>query len=133
MSGRVWVRNKFDPKSYGVFVFDSFPVRVEKIVFKTQNFQVGSGQIFGLGMSRVPFTGDVYLTLVLGAGLFDPMSDENAIEGPLQSYLSQNEPIGHLGPKLLWWVRPGSCVNILPLVNALGLANAFTVIIDFYD
>ena len=39
---RIW----FDPKSYGFFSFGLFRIRVEKIVFRTQNFRVGSGRIF---------------------------------------------------------------------------------------
>ena len=48
-SGRVRVRVRFDPKIYGFFGFGLFRVRVEKIVFRTQNFRTGSGRVFGSG------------------------------------------------------------------------------------
>ena len=46
-SGRV--RFGFDPLICGFFGFSLFRVRVEKIVFKTQNFRAGSGRVFGSG------------------------------------------------------------------------------------
>ena len=48
-SGRVWVRVGFDPLICGFFGFGLFRVRVEKIVFRTQNFRAGSGRVFGSG------------------------------------------------------------------------------------
>ena len=48
-NGRVRVRVGFDPKIYGFFGFGLFRVRVETIVFRTQNFRAGSGRIYGSG------------------------------------------------------------------------------------
>ena len=48
-SERVRVRVGSDPKIYGFFGFGLFQVRVEKFVFKTQNFRAGSGQVFESG------------------------------------------------------------------------------------
>jgi len=40
---QVWVWVGFDPLICGVFEFSLFQIRVENIVFKTQNFQAGFG------------------------------------------------------------------------------------------
>ena len=50
-SGRVPVLVRFDPKFYGFLGFDLFRVLVEKIMFKTQNFQVVLGRVFVSGRS----------------------------------------------------------------------------------
>ena len=41
--GRVWVG--FGPKIYGIFGFGLFRVWVEKIVFRIQNFGMGSDRV----------------------------------------------------------------------------------------
>ena len=65
---RVRVRVGFDLLICGFFGFSLFRVRVEKIVFKIQNFRAGSGQVFGSGQFLTGLATYVLLFLKIGDG-----------------------------------------------------------------